>query len=74
MATGAEKAKSEQSFEENFKILESLAVALQDNKISIDELIPRMKQALDAVKVCKDVLKETKHHLKEISKELESGE
>ena len=71
MSASAAKSQSDKSFEENFKILESLAQALQDNKISIDELIPRMKQALEAVKICKDVLKETKHHLKEISSELE---
>ena len=58
----AEKEKSDvkKSFEANFKKLEELSQELQDNKVSIDELIPRMKEALSAIKICKDVLKETK--------------
>lgn len=63
-------AKAEQKvFEENFKKLELLAQELQENKISIDELVPRMKEALSAIKVCKEVLKETKSQLKEINEE-----
>lgn len=63
-------AKEEKSgFEENFKKLESLAQELQDNKVTIDQLVPRMKEALSAIKVCKDVLKETKSQLKEINQE-----
>lgn len=57
------------SFEENFRRLEALAVELQENKIGIDELVPRMKEALSALKICKDVLRETKVQLKEMSAE-----
>lgn len=64
----AEKTESQQ-FEDNFKKLEKLSQELQENKISVDELVPRMKEALSAIKVCKDVLKETKSQLSEISKE-----
>lgn len=56
-------------FEENFKKLELFAQELQDNKVSLDELIPRMKQALSAIKICKEVLKETKSQLTEINAE-----
>lgn len=62
-------AKEDQSFEVNFKKLEKLSAELQENKISIDELVPKMKEALGAIKVCKEVLKETKIQLKEISSE-----
>lgn len=61
--------KEDQSFEVNFKKLEKLSAELQENKISIDELVPKMKEALGAIKVCKEVLKETKIKLKEISSE-----
>lgn len=61
--------KEDQSFEGNFKKLEKLSSELQENKITIDELVPKMKEALGAIKVCKDVLKETKVQLKEISAE-----
>jgi exodeoxyribonuclease VII small subunit len=62
-------ASNKRSFEENFQKLEKLALELQENKISIDELVPRMKEALEAIKVCKDVLKETRLQLKEMSAE-----
>ena len=61
--------KQTTSFEENFKKLETLSQELQDNKVSIDQLVPRMKEALTAIKICKEVLKETKSQLKEINQE-----
>jgi len=68
------EAETSSSFEENFKKLEALSQDLQENKISIDELVPRMKDALSAIRVCKDVLKKTKSQLKEISSEFEELE
>ena len=62
---------NESGFETNFKKLETLSQQLQENKVSIDELIPRMKDALGAIKVCKEVLKETKTQLKEMSVEFQ---
>ena len=56
-------------FEANFRKLETLATELQENKISIDQLIPRMKEALSAIKVCKEVLQETRSQLSEINSE-----
>ena len=58
-----------ETFEENFKKLEILAQELQNNKVSVDELVPRMKQALASIKVCKEVLKQTRSQLSEIGKE-----
>lgn len=58
-------------FELNFKKLEMLSQQLQNNEVSIDQLIPRMKDALSAIRVCKDVLKATKVQLKEIDSEFE---
>jgi exodeoxyribonuclease VII small subunit len=62
-------AAKNETFEENYKRLETLAQELQENKIPIDALVPRMKEALQAIKVCKEVLKETKAQLKELSTE-----
>lgn len=62
-------AKEDKTFEENFKKLEKLSHELQENKITIDELVPKMKEALGSIKICKEVLKETKVQLKEISSE-----
>ena len=61
----------DKSFESNFKKLEQLSQELQSNKVSIDELVPRMKEALDAINVCKTVLKKTKSQLSELSSQFE---
>jgi exodeoxyribonuclease VII small subunit len=58
-----------ETFEENFKKLEVLAQELQNNRVSVDALVPRMKQALASIKVCKEILKETRSQLTEIGKE-----
>lgn len=58
-------------FEENFAKLETLSQELQENKVSIDQLVPRMKDALGSIKVCKEVLKETKSQLTQINAEFE---
>ena len=65
----AKDTNAQGGFEENFKKLERLSQELQENKVSIDELVPKMKEALSAIKVCKEVLQETKVQLKEISAE-----
>lgn len=68
---GEEKRKNDKGFEVHFKKLESLSEELQQNRVSIDELVPRMKEALVSIKVCKEVLQETKSQLTEISREFE---
>lgn len=62
-------AKENEGFEANFKKLEQLSQDLQENKVSIDELVPKMKDALGSIKVCKEVLRQTKSQLKEINDE-----
>lgn len=64
-----DNSDKEKSFEANFKKLELLSQQLQENKITIDELVPRMKEALSSIQICKEILKETKIQLKEINKE-----
>lgn len=58
-------------FEENFLFLESMAKELQEGIVSVDDLVPKMKQASQAMKVCKDVLKATRSQLVEIEKDFE---
>ena len=57
------------SFEENYRKLEQIAQELHENRISIDQLVPKTKEALEAIKVCKALLRETKSQLKEIQDE-----
>lgn len=68
------KEKKEDSFEENFQKLQTFSKELQENSVTIDALIPRMKDALSAVKVCKGVLEKTNSQLVELSAEFKSLE
>ena len=68
------KTAKDKSFEENFRKLEKLSQELQENCITVDELVPRMKEALIAIKVCKDDLKETKTKLTEVTTEFKEIE
>ncbi|MCC6932476.1 MAG: exodeoxyribonuclease VII small subunit [Deltaproteobacteria bacterium] len=63
------KKNAIRGFEENYKKLEKLAQELQENNISIDDLVPRMKEAVESIKICKEILKETKAQLTEVSSE-----
>ena len=67
-------SKNEKTFQANFEKLEKLSTELQQNKVTVDELVPRMKDALEAIQVCKEVLKSTKAKLVEINKEFEEIE
>lgn len=60
---------TKKEFETNFSKLEELSEQLKDNTLSIDELVPRMKEALASVRICKEVLKNTEAQLEEISME-----
>ncbi len=60
---------AKKGFDENFKVLEGLSRELQSGAVSVDELIPKMKQATESIRVCKDVLKKTKAQLEEIESE-----
>ena len=62
-------AAKSKTFEEHYKKLETLSEELQENKDTIDELVPRMTEALESIKVCKDVLKKTESQLEKIQKE-----
>ncbi|MCB0323971.1 MAG: exodeoxyribonuclease VII small subunit [Bdellovibrionales bacterium] len=63
--------KEDQQFEEHFRKLETLSQELQANRVSIDQLVPRMKDALGSIKICKSVLKETRSQLEQIAAEFE---
>lgn len=60
-----------ESFEEHYRKLEGLSNDLQQQKVTIDELIPRMKEALQSIRVCKGVLAKTKSQLVQIQAEFE---
>ncbi|HMO18484.1 MAG TPA: exodeoxyribonuclease VII small subunit [Oligoflexia bacterium] len=61
--------KKTKKFEDNFNFLEELSRELQSGSISVDELVPKMKKASESMKVCKEVLSDTKIQLEEIEKE-----
>ena len=65
------KKNESETFEQRFKFLEELSKELNDGLVSVDQLVPKMKQASDAIRVCKEVLKNTKLELVEVEREFE---
>jgi exodeoxyribonuclease VII small subunit len=63
-------AEKNKKFEDNFMLLESVAKDLQSGQVSVDDLVPKMKEAAKAMSVCKEVLKSTKIRIQEIEKEI----
>ena len=63
--------KKNESFEENFKKLETFVSELKGDDILLDDLVPKMKEALSSIKVCKDVLKKTEEQLEMVKVELD---
>ena len=64
-----EKSANKDSFETHFRKLETLSGELQQNKVTIDELVPRIQEALTSLRVCKDVLAKTKAQLNQVTEE-----
>lgn len=62
----SEKSKK---YEENFQILESITESLNKDEIGIDDLIDKTKEALEAARVCMDILKKQKGEFKKLEKE-----
>ena len=65
------KNEKTDNFEQRFKFLEELTKELSEGSVSVDQLVPKMKQASEAIKICKEVLKNTKVELVEVEKEFE---
>jgi exonuclease VII small subunit len=56
------------SFETNFRKLEELQRDLDNESITIDELVPRAKAGADAAAACFEVLRRSEEALVEIDK------
>ncbi len=62
----SEKSKK---YEKNFQILESITESLNKDEIGIDDLIDKTKEALEAARVCMDILKKQKGEFKKLERE-----
>jgi len=62
----SEKSKT---YEKNFQILEKITESLNKDEIGIDDLIDKTKEALEAARVCMDILKKQKGEFKKLEKE-----
>ena len=60
--------KSE-SYEKNFKVLEGVADSLNKDEISIDDLVVKTKEALNAAKNCINILNFQKGEFKKLENE-----
>lgn len=64
---------SEQSqspkYEENYAILEKITESLNKDEIGIDDLVEKTREALDAARICMDILNKQKGEFKKLELE-----
>lgn len=56
-------------YEENYAILERITESLNKDEISIDELVEKTREALNAARICMEILKNQKGEFKKLEKE-----
>ena len=60
------------TYEESFAILERITESLNKDEISIDDLVTKTKEALEAARTCMEILKKQKGEFKKLEKEFSS--
>jgi len=65
----SEKSKT---YEKNFEVLEKITESLNKDEVGIDDLIDKTKEALEAAKICMEILKKQKSEFKKLEKEFNS--
>ena len=62
--------ENEIKYTEAFEELQEIVTAMEDSKISIDELDIKIKRASELLKICKDKLFKTEKNVKKIISEI----
>lgn len=63
-------SEKKQSYDEAFRELEEIVLALQNDEISVDELTEKVKRASQLITHCNGMLRNTEKQVGEIIKEL----
>jgi exodeoxyribonuclease VII small subunit len=62
-------SKSKKPYEENYQKLEQISESLNRDEIGIDDLVEKTREALDAARVCMDILNRQKGEFEVLEKE-----
>jgi exodeoxyribonuclease VII small subunit len=57
------------TYEESFAVLERITESLNKDEISIDDLVKKTREALEAARTCMDILKKQRGEFKKLEKE-----
>ncbi len=63
--------KSKKPYEENYRRLEEITDSLNRDEIGIDDLVEKTKEALQAARVCMDILNRQKGEFEALEKEFD---
>ncbi len=63
------KQSQSPKYEENYAILEKITESLNKDEIGIDDLVEKTREALDAARICMDILNKQKGEFKKLEHE-----
>jgi exonuclease VII small subunit len=59
-------SQKSKTYEENFMILEAITESLNKDEIGIDDLVVKTREALNAARVCMEILRKQKGEFKKL--------
>lgn len=62
-------SKAKKPYEENYQKLEAITESLNREEIGIDDLVEKTKEALEAARICMDILSQQKGEFELLEKE-----
>ncbi len=62
-------SQKSKKYEENFTILEKITESLNKDDVAIDDLVDKTKEALNAARVCMEILSKQKGEFKKLETE-----
>ncbi len=63
------KLAQSRKYEENYVILEKITESLNKDEIGVDDLVEKTREALDAARICMEILNEQKGEFKKLEVE-----
>lgn len=62
-------SQQSRKYEDNYAVLEKITESLNKDEISIDDLVEKTREALDAARVCMEILNRQKGEFKKLETE-----
>lgn len=64
--SNSDKHEKPGTYEENYQVLETITDSLNKDEIGIDDLVEKTREALDAARLCMEILKKQKGEFKKL--------